>query len=289
MIEIEAGSTTIRWKLSRCMPSASARIALIGSPCETAAQTASGAVLGRELGVPGPDRRRPPGRTSPPSTPRRETGPPTAAAAPSPRACPCSARAATCRSTRRSRTRPGPARPPPDSRRPGRATSAWAVCRQRRSGEVTIARSGTPAIRAAHLGACSVPGRVQLDAGGTPGQDARRCWPRYVRGGSAAQWSSADEAIEPATVGSGRGRRPGQLRRPARAELDVLDRPRTSRPQPACSGAAEAGRRASRCVGQHRTPVVSPTAEGERPARRRGHPGEGVGQLPRAASRAGSP
>ena len=42
---------TIRWKASRCMPSASARIALITSPWETASQTASGAVLGLDRRV----------------------------------------------------------------------------------------------------------------------------------------------------------------------------------------------------------------------------------------------
>ena len=111
MIDIEAGSTMIRWKLSRCMPSASARIALIESPCETAAQTASSPCSARRS-------RRP--SAGWPATARADISRHRLAAGeayggglvsgPSSRASPCSGRAAPCRSTRRSRTRSGPAR-----------------------------------------------------------------------------------------------------------------------------------------------------------------------------------
>jgi len=41
MTDTEAGSTTMRWKLSRCIPSASARSALITSPWLTATHMAA--------------------------------------------------------------------------------------------------------------------------------------------------------------------------------------------------------------------------------------------------------
>ena len=50
-----AGSTTIRWNWSRCMPSASARIALITSPWLTASQTASAPCSASTRGVPRAD------------------------------------------------------------------------------------------------------------------------------------------------------------------------------------------------------------------------------------------
>ena len=190
MIEIEAGSTTIRWKLSRCMPSASARIALIGSPCETAAQTASGAVLSADPGVPAADRADRPGRHLRHRLAAGEPDRRRLVLHRRPRACPCSARAATCRSTRRSRTRPGPARPPPDSRRRRAATRACAVCRQRRSGEVTTAASGTAGDPAADLGDLLGPDRRRARRRRTAQPGRRRCSPTYVRGGSAGRWSS---------------------------------------------------------------------------------------------------
>ena len=156
MIEIDAGSTRIRWKLSRCMPSASARIALIGSPCETAAQTASASVLGAQPVVPGADRPDRPRRHLRHRLPAREPdggglllhrAPELLLAQLAQRlARPLAVPALDQTLLDRDRTGLGAA-----------ATSACAVCRQRRSGEVTTVRSGTPAIRRPTSAACRWP------------------------------------------------------------------------------------------------------------------------------------
>ena len=156
-----------------------------------------GAVLRSELARPSSGWRRPPGPTSRSSTPRPGSGRRTAGAAPRPKACPCSARAATCRSTPRSRTPPGPARPRSGRRRRRAATRACAVCRQRRSGEVTTALTGTAAIRAAASATCSLPTSSSTTPGGPPGQDAGRV------GGGAPMADQQDRGHRLEATGSG--------------------------------------------------------------------------------------
>ena len=99
------GRRGCRWNRSRCMPSASARIALITSPWLTATQTASGPVLGLDRGVAaayGGDRA---GLHLRAATPRRGRSPPTAGSARSSRAAPWPAPSAAGPASRRSRTR----------------------------------------------------------------------------------------------------------------------------------------------------------------------------------------
>ena len=158
--ETEAGSTTIRWNRSRCRPSASARIALITSPWLQASQTASGPAPRRPW-RPTPGRPRPRGPGSGPAPPprpgehrrrrvllhhlpqrfldqllERPAGPVAVARLAQP----------VVRLHRRSRP----------------AARASAVCRQRSSGLVTTAASGTGASRSATAAAWRAAALVQV-------------------------------------------------------------------------------------------------------------------------------
>ena len=175
------------------------------------------------------------------------------------------------------------------------ATTACAVCRQRRSGELTITRSGTDGQpRSPRSSDLLLAGRVQLDsrrpAGEHPGGVGRRAPVpdqqhrghdvEVSRGSSASASPRLDQPS--AGSGSGRGGRPSILGGSVARRSTCSISARSSRDQPARSVARSAGRPASPgASAEHRAPLrIDPGAQPERPARRRRDAGEGVGEPP---------
>ena len=218
------GSTTMRWKASRCMPRASARIALITSPCETATQTACVAVLGAHSGVVLADRgdrallhgrhrlarrsreghRRGVRLDDPPERLLGQlleaaAGPVAVAALPQPLV--------------------GAQRRTPGRRR-GRPAAACAVSWHRSSGLATTPARGSGGQPLPEGGDLVAAGVVQPDPGGPAGQGAARRWPRSGRGARAGRWAPQEgspqvalsQPAASATSRQRRRRRPGSRR-----------------------------------------------------------------------------